>query len=279
MAKKSTKASSYYNVRDASGRFTTKGKPAKKTKAAKATKTKTKKETTKKVKNLLLENIFILDSSGSMGNAKGKAAVTGYNEMLDSLKKDAKKTKIPTNATLVVFTHDGDISVVNHGTTPVDNAKKLQYGLTTGKHDPKMIVYLPNGGTPLSSAIVETIQNTMLRLDDVENAQVNITIFTDGEENMSKREDKQKIKALIQMAKRKNYSINFIGAGEDLKDYAVQIGVEESNTLIVENTERGIKHASARYMKANSMSAMNYKSTGASASIGFFSLDEDKKKK
>lgn len=273
MKKKSTKASSYYNVRDAYGRFTkVKSKPAKKTKAAKATKTKTKKETTKKSKTLLFENIFILDASGSMSGEKGKAAVTGYNELISSLKTNATKLKLPTNVTLVVFSDDAS-NIKRTPTVTVDKAITLQYGIKAGKHPKNTFIYAPEGGTPLTSAIVTTIDETLERLNKVANAQVNITIFTDGEENMSTTEHKRRVNSAVRHAKDAGYSINFIGAGTSLRSYAEYIGVEKSNTLTVANTKEGVKFATETYKLSSLKSAQTYSKSKVSMSTGFFSKD------
>ncbi len=248
----------YHNVRDKSGRF-----------APKSSKTPTKRKAkpSKKVssKGKEIYDMFILDKSSSMSSIK-EATINGYNEILNGIKKVCKDTKVPSYCSLVEFSNNFNVK------SKFLNTDCEKTSILTNS------TYLPGGMTALYDAIGLGITSLKENLASKLNSNISVTvsILTDGEENNSTKYNKQSTKALIEEMKDKyNWTINFIGAGEEkaVKSVADSIGIFASNTASYKATNIGTQSAFSNISNARSKKSVDYASRGVNTNIGFFSND------
>lgn len=163
---------------------------------------------------------LVLDSSGSMCIAKNET-ISGYNEQIQQIKEDAAINK--DNESLIsLITFNGRVSV-NYSHKSVNKAKELTD--TT---------YKPGGATALFDAVDTAIEliNSQSDIENQDNAAL-VVVFTDGNENSSKRinavELSKKIKSLEDKG---NWTFTFMGAkGFDLEKLAEGIGINKGNTM------------------------------------------------
>jgi Mg-chelatase subunit ChlD len=184
--------------------------------------------------------IFVLDDSGSMQSCRA-ATISGYNEYLQSQKKDAKETGIPTFVSLYKFDGRSVNCVFNR--VAVDEVKEL---------DERS--YDPNGMTNLYDAIGGVMMqvNTQLAANKkADRDSVIITILTDGAENSSKTFNNQTIKQMVEKAEGKNWGFMFLGANINAFDAGSSLGFGVNNTMqydtaSMENTMRSASAMTSR---------------------------------
>ncbi len=149
---------------------------------------------------------FILDKSGSMG-VISKATISGFNEYIDTLKKDKNSYKL----TLTVF--DTEVKILEDS-TPLSKVKKL----TSDS-------YMPSGMTALYDAACMTID----KAKSGEGKHLCV-IMTDGEENSSKEHDDKDLKGRIkELQKGKNWTFVFLGANQDSYLVGQKFGMHKGN--------------------------------------------------
>ena len=159
---------------------------------------------------------FVLDKSGSMSSCK-RSTVSGFNEYIQTLKKENKRGSCKFNLTLF-------------------DTVIYQKNINTELHDIKELTpkaYDPNGGTALYDAAVETIEMIKDRIDEEkEKPAVLIAIMTDGEENSSKLHNEKCLKDLIHKLEHEgNWTFVFMGANQDSYQNASKIGISRGNTM------------------------------------------------
>lgn len=188
-----------------------------------AKKKTTKKKTTKsKPKKLLTIVNVILDESGSMGCCQ-ESTISGFNECLETLRKDAKND--------IRFT----LTKFNTETNVVLPSIKL-------KDVPELtnVNYTPNGMTALYDAIgktIATVDNAAKNDPKLKKARMLVVIITDGEENSSKEFDQKKIFNLIDEKKKGNWTFVFLGADQDAYAAGCLLGIDKGNTLSYNSTQ------------------------------------------
>lgn len=175
----------------------------------------------------VIHNVHIIDASGSMAGGKYDNAIKGVQMETEELKKAGSIIKY-TN-TIVEFSGDGKSCITTHCLLqPLEKYRGF---------DPRGA----DGYTPLYQAVGETIEN-LLRLVK-KGEKVLIKVFTDGGENSStgiyrKREVLSK---LIEKVQEENeFTVTFVGTETDVQHAVYYLGVDASNTLVHDNTERGI---------------------------------------
>jgi hypothetical protein len=95
--------------------------------------------------------------------------------------------------------------------------------------------FQPRGGTPLRDAVMYAVE-TMSRdwNDTLRDMEVEITVFTDGEENSSKFWSSQDVaRTITHFQDAYGWKVSFIGAGEktDVASYASQFGIKSENVI------------------------------------------------
>lgn len=165
-------------------------------------------------KEKILDVVFILDKSGSMGGQEDNT-ISSFNEYLEK----ERKNKYKTNITTVLFS---DKYKILHDREDVKEVKNL-----TEKD------YYVGGCTALYDALGNTINSMKTKDTD----KVLFIIITDGYENASKEYKKNDIKKLIE--KNKDYEFIYIGA--DIDSYAAgnDIGIRDYNIANFKKDRKG----------------------------------------
>jgi len=177
----------------------------------------------------VIHNVHILDTSGSMSGDKIRNAVNGINAELEELKKD---TEVTYKQTIVTF---NSLIHVKHFNEPIHNVPKINVA--------------SSGMTALYQAIGETIVNI---LHESTGEKVLIKIFTDGEENSSrgKFRNAYEVSKIIKKAEANNCTVTFVGTAADVKNIIKQLSIDYTNTLIHDNTGKGVEEAFTRSISA-----------------------------
>lgn len=248
---------SYHNVRDSYGRFS---KGASK---AKPRGRKTRKRAKVKERQYIFD-VFNLDYSISMRD-KVAATVSGFNEVLDGARASSKKEGINTWEALVKFGDAGRESW-QIGETP-----KLSTGYQIGT-----TVYAP---THSSTALWDAVAYGIEKIDEAlrtmpKGTKLVYTIFTDGEENSSRRFKEWEVRDMIQKRQAAGWVINFVGAGtkKEVETVAAGMGIFLSNTVNYANTSAGTSKAFATVSRARS-SFSSKVAQNIATQDGFFSED------
>lgn len=175
-------------------------------------------------KKTSIYHLMILDRSGSMQSVQ-KETVGGFNENLKSIRESQEKHEDKQNH-YVCF--------VTFGTT-VDDP------LLWKKHisDVKNLVeddYNPDGYTALHDAVGISLSRLKEELKDEfynREANVIVTIFTDGQENNSKRFNGHKVASMIKdLQSTKSWLITFAGCDESALEQAEAYNIRSANTML-----------------------------------------------
>lgn len=170
-------------------------------------------------------NLIILDRSGSMESIK-KEAIDGYNETLGTIKA-AQLKYMDTQEHYVSLAAFCDCGIdMIYDKVPAKDAEKL-----TSKQ------YEPCCSTPLYDAIGRTCKQLKKHIKDDPDANVVVTIITDGCENSSKEWSGKAVKELIENLKEEGWMFSFIGSEFNAKKLAMQISI--TNTIQWTKTSAG----------------------------------------
>lgn len=168
---------------------------------------------------------FLLDASGSMNGVRD-ATIDGYNEYVNSLKKDGGKYKFSLTAFDSGIHNNLRLNKI-HQNTWVDDVPELTRE-----------VYKPDGATPLHDAFVTTLKSVKTRKDEKHL----FVVLTDGAENSSTKytaEDMKEIKE--QYEKDGNWTFVYLGANQDSFATSANYGFSTSNTSNFNATDNGVK--------------------------------------
>lgn len=211
-----------------------------------------KKATVKsKVKQVIIHVVDVLDASGSMNGSKFLNAVKGIKEGVEKLKGD---TEAIYYHSLCVFS-----TLVNfeHLNLAIDQVK------------------IPNlrcmSSTALYDAIGETFKQVKPNPSDISDAEVRVlvNIYTDGDENCSKKFTKSQVSKLIEEHKSKGWVVTFIGTKHDVNYVIANLNIDCSNTLEYNNTGEGLKQALDITFESRSSFTKDLKA-GKDVSTGFY---------
>lgn len=209
-------------------------------------KTSSTKKTSPK-KNTVLVN-FILDKSGSMTSVRD-ATISGYNEYIQTLKKDKKSDY---ELTLTLF----DTDVVTILPAPISKISNLTLDF-----------YRPTGMTALYDAVCSTIQG----VKEKKGQKVLVVIMTDGLENASQEYTEKDMKKLIKDREKKgNWTFVYLGANQDAYAVAQKYGINQANTVSFNATARGM----AASMGTVANNTTFYAASAGGSSANFFSRDD-----
>lgn len=198
-----------------------------------------------------IHTLFILDRSGSMLPYKSRT-LESLNANLASLREESKKVNIKVFNTLLTFAS----SNMNFGARETPETDFLYPRLVSDVDTVANLTnadYLPDGGTPLLDAIGFGIERLKKELGDElgsDDVNILITIFTDGEENSSKKYTKDQIKTMIDhFSADKKWTFAFVGCGslDNVSATSGQLGIKASNTLAFEPTCDGYASAYSSY--------------------------------
>jgi len=218
---------------------------------------------------------LVIDESGSMSSIK-KETINNFNEQLQVLKQEsnspdaiAKKLLIggqeyegvETFVSVVKFNQNTNIIISLDDVNSISEINDTDYS--------------PDGGTALYDAIGDTIERfqSIPDMSDPGSSAL-LVILTDGEENSSKRFSHKKIKSLIDDLNTNNkWTFTFMGT-ENALDQAVDIGIAAGNTVVFDNTAKGMSMAT-NTMSVGLRSYYNARLSGETSTDSFYS-NEDK---
>ena len=174
-----------------------------------------------KKKNNIVDVVFILDRSGSMGGLESDT-IGGFNSMLE------KQRKIDCKAFITTVLFDDQYELLH------DRVNIAKVNNITEKE------YFVRGSTALLDAIGKTIakekaiQDTLGKNEKAD--KVLFVIITDGLENASREYNSSTVKKLIETQKEKyGWEFLFLGANID--------AIETANTIGI-NAERAVNYKS-----------------------------------
>lgn len=187
------------------------------------------KKSVKEVKkdNGLVEVVFILDRSGSMGGLEADT-IGGFNSTLEKQKKEKGEVLWST----VLFDNEHEVI---HDRVPIKRVEKLTEN-----------EYYVRGCTALLDAIGRAIHHIgnvhkYAREEDVP-AKTLFIITTDGMENASREYTYRGIKQMINRQQEKHgWEFIFLGANMDAVSEAGRLGIRASRAARYHNDEQGIE--------------------------------------
>ena len=214
----------------------------------------------KKTDHKYLHIAIVLDQSGSMSSVK-EETINGFNEQVQTIKKNAEKRDGKTTVSLVLFNDDVKFIV------KLAEPKVLKE--LTDKH------YTPNFSTAMLDAIGATMLMFDKEVDDNENHRYLVIIISDGQENASREFSYENIAKMINK-RRKNgrWTFSYIGANQDLSQVSKSMGIHKSNMMSYKSDSAG-----SMIMYSNlSKSVISFMSRPDAPDDHFISKDDDIKK-
>lgn len=161
-------------------------------------------------------NLIILDESGSMSVIK-RSTISGFNEIVQTIKGIEKQYPEQKHFILLV-TFNGLGIKTKLDKHPVSELEQIDDN-----------TYNPDSLTPLYDAIGLSVLKLRMDIAGLENANVLVTILTDGEENDSKEFNGPQVKKIIDEQKALGWTFTFIGANQDVEKVAASISI--TNTM------------------------------------------------
>lgn len=164
---------------------------------------------------------FIIDESGSMRNSRSDT-IGSFNSLINEHKN------IEDDVDAFVVTNFFNTS--NHF---VHEATYVQDVEDITEQD-----YSPKGGTALLDAIGDTVSYLDELVEESPDSSVMLVIITDGEENSSKRYNKNTIKEILEERQDNGWNLEFYGAGVDAYNDAQKLGFTEKNSICFDSTSK-----------------------------------------
>ena len=181
-----------------------------------------------KNKNNIVDVVFILDRSGSMGGLESDT-IGGFNSMLEKQRKIDGKAFITT---VLLFDDQYELLHDRVNIAKVNNITEKEYFV--------------RGSTALLDAIGKTIakekaiQDTLGKNEKAD--KVLFVIITDGLENASKEYSSSTVKKLIETQKEKyGWEFLFLGANIDAIETAGSIGISPERAVNYKSDSIGTK--------------------------------------
>lgn len=202
---------------------------------------------------------FLLDETGSMGSVRD-ATISGFNEYVDTV-----RAKYPAALlSLRLFSTEKYEKLTQ--LTPLTLVPRLSYEN-----------YTPSGGTPLYDAVARLIRETETDTRRLKPApEVLFVIMTDGEENSSRKFNRERIFQLISARTETGWTFVYLGANQDAWQVGQSIGVPVASSMTYDASEieiptflRKVSHATTRHMDARMKERME-RPHAAPASRDFF---------
>ena len=164
-------------------------------------------------------NVIILDKSGSMECIR-QAAVSGFNETLNGIKKAQEKYADTQEHYVSLLTFCDCEKKYVFDKVPVAEARQLT-----------MDDYQPCCCTPLYDAMGFTLTSMNNHVENIEDAVVVVTIITDGLENASKEYTGSAVKQLVETLKGKGWTFTYMGANQDSVEVAFNLSIRNARNF------------------------------------------------
>jgi hypothetical protein len=206
-----------------------------------------------KVAKRVVHHVIVADDSGSMRGERQKAAHKGIVEYV----------KTAWNQTTEL-----DVQVYFHLLFFGSEIKEASFAITPGNIDNKLaeIYTCKQNSTRLNDAIIAGIE-CVKNVPKTE--QVFIVAFTDGEENAS-RSTAVLTSQAVKLAIAKGQSISLFSGTSAGKTYAMSIGIDETNVLLVNNTQEGFTQGLFQATQSMKKQTAQYTASGTTFSTGFY---------
>ena len=194
-------------------------------------------KTTKKIYNLI-----IVDESGSMSIIRNEA-LAGLNETIETCQKMQElHPEMEQRITLISFDSD-------HFKVHLDNESAAKARKLTTKD------YRPNAATPLYDAIGKGIAK--LNAETEMDANVLVTIITDGEENCSNEYNLKMVKTLIEKQKQQGWTFTLIGTDNlDVEGMAGSLSIDNHLAFAEDADSTTMMFAKERKARTRFMASM-----------------------
>ena len=164
-------------------------------------------------------NVIILDKSGSMECIR-KAAIDGFNETLNGIKKAQEKYADTQEHFVSLLTFCNCEKRYVFDKVPVAKARPLT-----------MDDYQPCCCTPLYDAMGFTLTTMRNHVKDIEDSVVVVTIITDGLENASKEYTGTATKQLVEKLKGEGWTFTYMGANQDSVEVAFNLSIRNARNF------------------------------------------------
>lgn len=164
-------------------------------------------------------NVIILDKSGSMECIR-QAAVSGFNETLNGIKKAQEKYADTQEHFVSLLTFCDCEKKYVFDKVPVADARLLT-----------MDDYQPCCCTPLYDAMGFTLTTMRNHVKEIEDAVVVVTIITDGLENSSKEYTGSAVKKLVEELKSEGWTFTYMGANQDSVEIAFNLSIRNARNF------------------------------------------------
>jgi len=189
------------------------------------------------------EIVCVLDRSGSMEVMK-EEAIGGFNAFL----KEQKKVDGEANITVCLFDHDYNLL---YDGLDLKDAKPLD-----------STTYVPRGTTALLDAIGRTVDAVQERIENLPSEEqpekVIMAILTDGMENASKDYNNEKIRTMVESArKEKNWEVFYLAANQDAFETGAKMGMTQSCSFNYSSQAGGTSKAYGNMSRSITSSRMN----------------------
>lgn len=209
---------------------------------------------------------MILDRSSSMNSVRD-ATISGLNEQLASIRKASED--FDDQEQIVCFvTFSDEVDTTQIWDEEIGNLEDF-----TNQ------TYQPDGMTALYDAIGMGVNKLRTQIaGDLADRKANVvvTIFTDGYENRSREFTKaSEIKTLTEeIQDTGQWTVAFIGCGDDVFDVAQSMGVSRGNTMSYSAGIEGTTLAMTSMSNARYMRAQNYSESIAKGSLDMSEVNQ-----
>lgn len=160
-------------------------------------------------------NLLILDESGSMEIVR-QTTVSGFNELVQTVQGLARE--FPEQKQVVTLTTFNGLGI----------KEKLFMQEASALQQLALADYKPESMTPLHDAIGQSVSKlrNVLTATGAPNAQVLVTVLTDGEENASKEYSRAAVRKLVEELKAESWTFTYIGASHDVDRAADGLAID-----------------------------------------------------
>lgn len=201
-----------------------------------------------------IHSLTIIDKSGSMKSWRSRT-IEGINSNINALKAEVDKDTVILN-TQLQFSSGNNAQWYARTTAGLSTSELEQSFVFARVGEPVENLsdmtendYSPDGGTPLHDAIGYGIEKLKeFHKDDLgsDDLKIIVTIFTDGEENSSRKWNKSEIKKMIEHFQSDGkWTFTFIGCGgiDAVNDTSAGLGIASANTVAYAATDFGTAEA------------------------------------
>ena len=193
-------------------------------------------------------NLMIIDKSGSMSSVRNET-ISGLNEQIQSMKQSQKDHEDQEQIASLVLFDNG----VDHDTMWNKKMEDIE--------DFNNSSYNPGGCTALYDAVGAGVNKLREEIkDELKDriASVVVTILTDGQENSSRHFNGKQVASLIsEIQETGQWTVSFVGCGDDVFEVAKAMNIDRSNTLSYVATQDGTTEAFGKMASARASYSTN----------------------